>query len=116
MLNFGAKEIHDSRLCENTDRRARRRRSGRRAQEARAGAVFREVASEPRPSAPSQEALGSLADITAAVEQSIGRMVRRPAKVEMEFSASLSAECDRWIASGDGEAEFKVTLAWGEGE
>jgi Trypsin-co-occurring domain 1 len=61
-----------------------------------------------------QKALGSLADITAAVEQSVGRMAHRPEKVEMEFSASLTAECDLWIVSGKGEAEFKVTLAWGK--
>ena len=63
-----------------------------------------------------RKALGSLADITAAVEQSIGRMANRPEKVEMEFSASLTAECDLWIVSGEGEAEFKVTLTWGKGE
>jgi hypothetical protein len=34
----------------------------------------------------------------------------------MEFRASLSGECDLWIVSGDGEAEFKVKLAWGKGE
>jgi len=41
-------------------------------------------------------------------------MAHRPEKVEMEFSASLTAECDLWIVSGEGEAEFKVTLAWGK--
>jgi hypothetical protein len=39
-------------------------------------------------------------------------MVHRPDKVEMEFGASLSGECDLWIVSGDGEAEFKVKLSW----
>jgi uncharacterized protein YfiM (DUF2279 family) len=63
-----------------------------------------------------QRALGSLADITSAVEQAIGQMARRPEKFEMEFSASLTAECDLWIVSGEGEAEFKVTLAWSKGE
>ena len=63
-----------------------------------------------------KKALGSLADITTAVEQSIGRMAQRPEKVEMEFSASLTAECDLWIVSGEGEAEFKVTLSWGKGD
>ena len=42
-------------------------------------------------------------------------MPRRPEKVEMEFRASISVECDLWTVSGDGEAEFKVTLAWGKG-
>jgi hypothetical protein len=41
----------------------------------------------------------------------VGRMTHRPDKVEMEFRASLSGECDLWIMSGEGEAEFKVTLA-----
>jgi len=34
----------------------------------------------------------------------------------MEFRASLTGECDLWIVSGEGEAEFKVKLAWGKGE
>jgi hypothetical protein len=59
-------------------------------------------------------ALGSLADLVAALEQSVGHMAHRPDKVEMEFGASLSGECDLWIVSGDGKAEFKVKLAWGK--
>jgi NTP-dependent ternary system trypsin peptidase co-occuring protein len=57
-------------------------------------------------------ALGSLADLVAALEQSVGHMAHRPDKVEMEFGASLSGECDLWIVSGEGEAEFKVKLGW----
>jgi hypothetical protein len=30
----------------------------------------------------------------------------------MEFGATLSGDCDLWIVSGHGEAEFKVTLSW----
>jgi hypothetical protein len=45
------------------------------------------------------------------VEQSISRMAHRLEKVHMEFSALLTAECDLWIVSGEGEAEFKVALA-----
>lgn len=63
-----------------------------------------------------KKALGALADLTAALEESIGRIAHRPEKIEMEFRASLSAECDLWIVAGEGEAEFKVTLAWGKGE
>jgi hypothetical protein len=61
-------------------------------------------------------ALGTLAELVAMLEQSVGNMPHRPDKVEMEFRASLSGECDLWIVSGDGEAEFKVKLAWGKGE
>jgi Trypsin-co-occurring domain 1 len=61
-------------------------------------------------------ALGSLADLVATLEESVGRMPHRPDKLEIEFSASLSGECDLWIVSGEGEAEFKVTLSWGKGE
>jgi len=59
-------------------------------------------------------ALGSLASLVAALEESVGRMARRPDKVEMEFGASLSGDCDLWIVSGEGKAEFKVKLAWGK--
>jgi Trypsin-co-occurring domain 1 len=61
-------------------------------------------------------ALGTLGELCAMLEQAVGRMAHRPDKVEMEFRASLSGECDLWIVSGDGEAEFKVKLAWGKGE
>jgi hypothetical protein len=61
-------------------------------------------------------ALGTLGQLCAMLEQTVGRMPNRPDKVEMEFRASLSGECDLWIVSGDGEAEFKVKLAWGKGD
>ena len=61
-------------------------------------------------------ALGTLGQLCVMLEQTVGRMPNRPDKVEMEFRASLSGECDLWIVAGDGEAEFKVKLAWGKGE
>lgn len=61
-------------------------------------------------------ALGALGDLVSTLEQSVGKMVRRPDKVEMEFGATLSGECDLWIVSGEGEAEFKVSLTWGKGD
>jgi len=63
-----------------------------------------------------KSALGSLTELVTALEESVGRLAKRPDKVEMEFRASLSAECDLWIVAGDGEAEFKVKLAWGQGD
>jgi hypothetical protein len=57
-------------------------------------------------------ALGTLGTLVGMLEETVGRMEHRPDKVEMEFRASLSGECDLWIVSGDGEAEFKVTIAW----
>lgn len=57
-------------------------------------------------------ALGSLSGLVEALEQSVLRLARRPDKIEMEFGASLTGECDLWIVSGEGQAEFKVTLAW----
>jgi Trypsin-co-occurring domain 1 len=61
-----------------------------------------------------KSALGTLGDLVSMMEEKIGRMPHRPEKVEMEFRASISGECDLWIVSGDGEAEFKVTLTWGK--
>lgn len=63
-----------------------------------------------------KKGLGTMAELISMLEESVGQMPRRPDKVEMEFRASLSGECDLWIVSGDGEAEFTVTLAWGNGE
>jgi hypothetical protein len=61
-----------------------------------------------------QAAMGSLSDLVAMLEKSVGAMAKRPDKVEMEFGASLSGDCDLWIVSAEGKAEFKVTLTWGK--
>jgi hypothetical protein len=61
-------------------------------------------------------ALGSLGSLVEVLEQSVGQLTRRPDKLEMEFGAKLTSECDLWIVSGEGEAEFKVTLTWGGGK
>jgi hypothetical protein len=63
-----------------------------------------------------KSALGSLADLVTALEESVGQMLHRPDKVEMEFGATLTADCDLWIVSGEGEAALKVTLSWGKGD
>jgi hypothetical protein len=44
-----------------------------------------------------QKALGSLAELASTLEQSAGRLPKRSDKVEMEFRASLSGECDLWV-------------------
>jgi hypothetical protein len=59
-------------------------------------------------------ALGSLAGLVEALEHSVGVMPKRPDHLELEFGAKLSGECDLWIVSGEGEAEFKVKLSWGK--
>jgi hypothetical protein len=58
-----------------------------------------------------ENALGTLGELVNLLENSVGALVHRPSKVEMEFGATLSGECDLWIVSGHGEAEFKVTLS-----
>lgn len=63
-----------------------------------------------------QAALGSLSGLVAAMEQAMGSMPHRPDKVELEFGATLSSQCDLWIVSGEGEAELKVTLTWGKAD
>jgi hypothetical protein len=59
-----------------------------------------------------KSALGSLGELVKILEDSVGTMPKRPDKVEMEFGASLKGECDLWIVSGEGEADFKVKLSW----
>jgi hypothetical protein len=61
-----------------------------------------------------EAALGTLGDLIAAMEKSLARVAKRPDAVEMSFGASLTGECDLWIVSGEGKAEFKVTLTWGK--
>jgi hypothetical protein len=63
-----------------------------------------------------ERALGSLGTLVATLERTVGAMAKRPDKVELEFGASLTTECDLWIVSGEGTAEFKVTVAWGKGD
>lgn len=59
-------------------------------------------------------ALGALGGLVEALERSVRGMARRPEKVEMEFRASISGDCNLYVIKGDAEAEFKVTLTWGK--
>jgi Trypsin-co-occurring domain 1 len=56
--------------------------------------------------------LGSLGDLVKILEEFVGNLAKRPDKVEREFGASLKGNCDLWIVSDEGEADFKVTLSW----
>ncbi len=59
-----------------------------------------------------KQSTGVILEANVTHERRLGALVRRPTKVEMEFGATLSADCDLWVVSGKGEAEFKVTLSW----
>ena len=60
-----------------------------------------------------EAALGALGGLIDAMEKSLAGVAKRPDKVEMTFGASLTGECDLWVVSGEGKAEFTVTLSWG---
>lgn len=59
-----------------------------------------------------EQALATLGELIGALEKQVDALAKRPSKVEIEFGASLSGDCDLWIVSGEGKAEFKVKLAW----
>jgi hypothetical protein len=61
-------------------------------------------------------AVGQLGQVVGILQDAVERLPKKPEKVEIELRASLSSECNLWIVSGDGEAEFKVTLTWGKEE
>jgi len=61
-----------------------------------------------------KSAFASLAELVKVIEGSIDAMPRRPDKLELEFGATLSRDCDLWIVPGEGEAEFKIRLSWGK--
>jgi hypothetical protein len=59
-----------------------------------------------------EKALSTLGELVGIMEKSVGALEKRPTKIELEFGATLSADCNLWVVSGEGEAEFKVTLSW----
>ena len=60
--------------------------------------------------------LGSLVEIVEILEHAVASMANRPEKVEMEFGASVSSECNLCIVPGTEDAEFRVKLTWGQGQ
>jgi hypothetical protein len=63
-----------------------------------------------------QAALGSISELVKTFEASIAALPNRPEKVEIEFGATLSQECDLWIVALDASPEFRIKLAWGKGD
>lgn len=57
-------------------------------------------------------ALGSLGELVGVMQKQVAALIERPSKIEIEFGASLTGECNLWVVSGTGAAEFKVTLTW----
>ena len=60
-----------------------------------------------------QNTLGSLVEVVEILEHAVASMANRPEKVEMEFGASLSTECNLCILPAAEDAEFRVKLTWG---
>ncbi|OAI31405.1 hypothetical protein A1351_05075 [Methylosinus sp. R-45379] len=58
------------------------------------------------------KAMGSLSVLVEHLRSAVEAIPDRPQKVEIEFGASLTGDCDLWVVSGEGKAEFKVKLAW----
>jgi hypothetical protein len=58
------------------------------------------------------EALDALGDVVAEIEARIGKLARKPGKIDVEFGVSLTSKGDLWIVSGEGKAELKVKLSW----
>jgi hypothetical protein len=60
-----------------------------------------------------EKGLASLADLFGMLDKAVSAVPRRPESIEMEFKAKLTGECDLWVVSGEGEAEFTVKVTWG---
>jgi hypothetical protein len=58
--------------------------------------------------------MASLGDVFAMLNASVEKLPKRPDSIEMEFRAKLTGNCDLWIVSGEGEAEFSVKVSWGK--
>ena len=56
--------------------------------------------------------LGAIGKLVTTLEESVDAMEKRPDKIEMEFGATLSADCKLWVVSGKGDYALKVKLAW----
>lgn len=59
-----------------------------------------------------KSALGALGEVTKTIQESVGTLPTRPDKVELEFGATLTADCKLLIVSGKGDYAIKVKLTW----
>lgn len=59
-----------------------------------------------------QAAFASLGVVAKMFEASIAALPQGAGKLEVEFGATLSRDCDLWIVPAGGPAEFKVRLTW----
>jgi hypothetical protein len=57
--------------------------------------------------------LATLGDLFRMLDGAVSALPKRPKGIEMEFRAKLTGECDLWVVSGEGEAEFTVKVSWG---
>ena len=57
--------------------------------------------------------LATLGDLFRMLDSAVSAPPKRPEAIEMEFRAKLTGECDLWVVSGEGEAEFTVKVSWG---
>ncbi|MBU8543264.1 MULTISPECIES: CU044_2847 family protein [Roseomonadaceae] len=60
-----------------------------------------------------EKGLSTLADLFGMLDSAVSRLPKRPDTIEMEFRAKITGECDLWVVSGEGEAEFTVKVTWG---
>jgi hypothetical protein len=58
--------------------------------------------------------LATLGDLFGMLNTAVESLPKRPNSIEMEFRAKLTGNCDLWIVSGEGEAEFSVKVSWGK--
>jgi hypothetical protein len=55
---------------------------------------------------------GPLGELIGVLEDKVGALAAQPSKVEIEFCAALSGDCEPTILSSDKKAGFKVKLSW----
>jgi hypothetical protein len=61
-----------------------------------------------------EKGMATFGTLFSVLDKAVSALPQRPDKVQMEFAARLTGECDLWIVSGEAEAEFKVTVTWGK--